>query len=152
MESGKDKLEVASPFENASEETLANTPRRKPSRNGGIAIGVVLLLGLVYWASTIAGDPFRTLPSFPISKYFDQPRSLAGVEFQIDLRVDADLGWEKEAGRLLVFNTLEGKGEKLAILIPPQLADTIFDKNQAYRIALEVHEGGLIRANLLKKL
>ena len=40
----------------------------------------------------------------------------------------------------------------LAVLIPARLADTIFDKNQACRVELEVDEGGLIRAKSFKKL
>ena len=120
----------------------------------GVFIFALLLLSTGgYFAVKEFGDPMRTLPVFPTDKYFSNPDSLEGASFQADLRVDADLGWQMGVGRLMAFSTMnEGGQNHLAVLIPAKIADSLFDKNQRYRVELEVGEGGLIRAKSFKKL
>jgi hypothetical protein len=46
-------------------------------------------------------EPYRTLQVFPVTKYLDSPRALAGSKFKAELRVEANLTWKEEAGRLM---------------------------------------------------
>jgi hypothetical protein len=97
---------VASPFADIE----ASTPRthQDGSRKGlwigaGVAIMVVSGAGLLLLVNYLR-DPFRTLEPFPVTKYMESHRALAGLTFKADLRVEADLGWKPEAGRLMLFS------------------------------------------------
>jgi hypothetical protein len=131
------------------------TPKKQKLITWAIVAAAILLVisGGVFLAVREIFDPLRTLPVFQTDKYFSNPDSLEGASFQADLRVDADLGWQIGVGRLMAFSVMtEGGHNRLAVLIPAKIAGTLFDKNQAYRVELEIGEGGLIRAKTFKKL
>lgn len=144
---------VISPFEN----TEAALPRK--SGSGGkvaiwIGLGVLLLsagtVGGVFLARYL-NDPYRTLEPFPIAKYLESYRALAGSKFKGELRVESDLGWKEGVGRLMLFST-EGDARPIAVLVPAAVAkDIYFTKGQVYLTELEVKEGGLIHANSCRK-
>ena len=137
-------------FEGVSAVISPESGRGKKKSSMWVIIAVVALFALSvggYFTLKEIGDPLRTLPVFPTEKYFANPDSLAGTSFKADLRVDADLGCQAGVGRLMAFFVMnEGSQNRLAVLIPAKIADTVFDKNQAYRVELEVDGGGLIRA------
>jgi hypothetical protein len=95
-------------------------------------------------------DPLRTLEAFPVAKYLENHRAVAGAKFKGELRVEADLGWKEGVGRLMVF-TLPGDTRPIVVLIPAQLSNIYFSKGQTYLAELEVKEGGLIYANNCRK-
>ncbi len=96
-------------------------------------------------------DPYRTLEPFPVAKYFDGHRAVAGARFRGDLRVEADLGWKQGMGRLMLF-AAEGETRPLAVMIPESVGkDLYFTKGQTFLAELEVREGGLIYANSIRK-
>ncbi len=148
---GTDK--VISPFA----ETEAIVSRRKSG--GGklfLIIGAALLLVVVgavvaIFAMRYVNDPFRTLETFPVGKYFDGYQALAGSKYKADLRVEADLGWKDGAGRLMLFSTTDDS-RPIAVLIPASVSTGIyFTKGQTYTAEVEVKEGGLIYANSFQK-
>jgi hypothetical protein len=96
-------------------------------------------------------DPLRTLENFPVAKYLDSYRGLAGSKFKGQLRVEADLGWKDGVGRLMLF-TCPDDNRPIAVMIPADVANGMyFNKGQTYLAELEVKEGGLIYANSCKK-
>lgn len=148
---GTDK--VISPF--AESEAIVS---RRKGNNGKLflIIGAGLLLVLVgavaaVFAMRYVNDPYRTLETFPVSKYFDGYQALAGSKYKADFRVEADLGWKDGAGRLMLFSTT-GDSRPIAVLIPAAVANGIyFTKGQTYTAEVEVKEGGLIYANSFQK-
>jgi hypothetical protein len=144
---------IVSPFEHAE---AAVEPKRTTTRKIVLWCGLGLLLlavgviGGVVVTQTL-NDPYRTLQVFPVAKYLDSPRALAGSRFKAELRVEADLAWKEEAGRLMLFSTADDS-RRLAVLIPATVAREIyFTKGQSYLAEIEVKEGGLIYANSIRK-
>ncbi len=95
-------------------------------------------------------DPYRTLEHFPVAKYLDSHRALAGSKFKAVLRVENDLGWKEGVGRLMLFSTSED-ARPIAVMIPAGMTDIYFTKGQTYMAELEVKEGGLIYANSIRR-
>lgn len=142
---------ITSPFSDIESPSF-----REKSKN---SVGVWVVLGLI--AVLIAGvggfflirhlnDPLRTLEPFPVSKYLENHKTLAGSKFRGNLRVENDLGWKENVGRLMVFSFREDS-RSIVIMIPPSLARIYFTKGQTYAGELEVKEGGLIYANSVRK-
>ena len=144
---------VVSPFAN----TEAVMPSKR-SNTGKIIMWVVVAIILMA-AGAFGGmflmrylnDPLRTLEDFPVGKYLDSYRGLAGSKFKGQLRVEADLGWKEGSGRLMLF-TCPDDNRPIAVMIPTAVGNGIyFTKGQTYLTELEVKEGGLIYANSCKK-
>ena len=96
-------------------------------------------------------DPYRTMETFPVSRYLDDYRTLAGSRFKAVFRVEADLGWKDGAGRLMLFSTQDDP-RPIAVFIPASITKGIyFTKGQSYIAEIEVKEGGLIYANACEK-
>lgn len=81
---------------------------------------------------------------FPIHTYFDDHASLAGLKFQATLRVEADLGWKKDAGRIIVFIPVDDS-RRITAHIPPNLSGVHFQRGERYKAEVSVGEGGQIQ-------
>lgn len=144
---------VASPFSDAE----SHAPRRRRNKKAfppwitlGAIIAALLAVGGFFLVQHL-NDPLRTLEPFPVSKYLDSYKSVAGLKFRADLRVENDLGWKEGVGRLMVF-TLRDDPHPIVVMIPATLAQVYFTKGQNYVGELEVKEGGLIYANTIRKI
>ena len=148
-----DSPRVISPF--------ARTTSTVQTRGGGGAgswalwlvssLLILVIIGIVgFFSYKYLSDPYRTLEPFPMDKYLEDYRSMAGNKFKADLKVSADLGWKAETGRLMVF-TLQNDNRPLVVLIPPELSGLFFEKGQNYQTSLEVREGGLVYADSCEK-
>jgi len=115
----------------------------------GIVLCVVVAIGGFFLARYL-NDPLRTLEPFPVGKYMESYKTLAGSKFRSNLRVENDLGWKDGAGRLMVFS-LRDDPHPIVVMIPQSLAQIYFTKGQTYEGELEVKEGGLIYANSIRK-
>jgi len=147
---GEDEV-VLSPFSDAG--GPSSRKKRKSKRPMWIALAVVLILilgigGLFFYR--VLNDPLRTLEPFPVGKYLDGYKPLAGARFRAELRVENDLGWKDGVGRLMTFSLREDP-RPVAVMVPPQLSGIYFTKGQSYVAELEVKEGGLIYANSCRK-
>ena len=143
---------VVSPFAETSA-TLPPAKRSSARLYGWIAAAVLMVTVGAVGGMIVArrlNDPLRTLEKFPVAKYLESYRAVAGAKFKGDLRVEADLGWKEGAGRLMVFTTPEDS-RPVVVLIPAHLSNIYFSKGQTYRAELEVKEGGLIYANTCEK-
>lgn len=114
------------------------------------AVGALAILGLGYVIFQSLQDPYRTLDVFPTEKYLSDYQGVVGSRFRANLIVDAELGGSFEKGRILTFRE-EMTNKALAVLVPPDLAQTGFSKGQNYTAELEVGPGGLIQAYGFKK-
>jgi len=118
-----------------------------------ISLGIVVLVALGvggFFLMRYLNDPLRTLEPFPIGKYLESYKSLAGSKFRGNLRVENDLGWKEGVGRLMVFSLREDP-RPIVVMIPASLAQTYFTKGQSFEGELEVKEGGLVYANSIRK-
>lgn len=142
---------IISPFSDSQGHTLPG--RRKNHRPIWVAAGVILLAVLAVGGYFLAGhlnDPLRTLEPFPVGKYMENYKALAGSKFRASLRVENDLGWKEGTGRIMVF-TVRDDPHPIVTMIPPSLATIYFVKGQSFEGELEVKEGGLIYANSIRK-
>jgi hypothetical protein len=145
--------DISSPFSTSQTKPTEYGLRRRNGRGLIVGLSAVLLLvlggtGVIVYS--YLNDPFRKLEEFPENKYFDEFQSLAGLRFRSDLRVEADLGWKDNIGRLMVFTPV-GRDRQLAVFIPPKLSSIFFNKGQHYLVEVEVKEGGLIYAEACRK-
>ena len=111
-------------------------------------IAAVLLgsIGVGFFFTHFASNPYRTLESFPLETYVGNYHALEGSRFKATLRVENDLGYSAGVGRLMVFS-IEGDGRTVAALVPTRLADNLFSRGQRYTAELQVGSGGLIQVN-----
>lgn len=118
-----------------------------------IALGLILVVagsGFGIFLANRVNDPLRTLEAFPVAKYLEGHRALAGAKFKGELRVEADLGWKEGVGRLMVFTAAQDP-RAIVVMIPSQFSNIYFTKGQTYLAELEVKDGGLIYANTCRK-
>lgn len=130
---------VISPFSDAESPTL---PRR--NRRTALWAALAILLALFISAGGFflvrhLKDPFRTLESFPVAKYLDNYKSLAGSKFRADLRVENDLGWKEGTGRLMVFS-LRDEPRPIVVMIPPSLAQNQFESGLLHQILVNLDD------------
>lgn len=148
-----DDPQIISPFSQTT--SSIRPPDQRPRRAWGLwmvsGILVILILGnTVYFSLKYLNDPYRTLEPFSEDRYLADFQPLMGSKFKADFKVDADLGWKDNVGRLMVF-TAPNDARPILVLIPPKLSGIFFTKGQTYQIALEVGEGGLIYADSCDK-
>lgn len=143
---------ILSPFSDTESSSLLQK-KRKSKAPLWLSMGLILLLivgiGSFFLVRHLQ-DPLRTLEPFPVGKYMETYRALAGSKFRGNLRVENDLGWKEGIGRLMVFSLKEDP-RPIVVMIPPDLASTYFSKGQSFEGELEVKEGGLVYANSIRK-
>jgi hypothetical protein len=148
-----DGAPILSPFAQTTSSVQPGRQRSGGSWALGIVSGVlalVILGNVAFFGLRYLDNPYRTLEPFPVDKYLADFQPLAGSKFGADLKVEADLGWKDNVGRLMVF-TAPNDSRPLLVLIPPKLAGTYFSKGQTYQVAMEVGDGGLIYADSCDK-
>jgi hypothetical protein len=148
--------QILSPFAQTSV-TFAET-KKGSSRKIGLWVLLSVLFTVFLGASafvayTYIKDPYRTLEIFPFDKYFADYRGLSGAKFRAELRVEADLGWQNNVGRLMAFSqsgpTVDSR--LIVVLLPPQFAGSVYNKGQTYIAEINVGEGGMIYAVSMEK-
>jgi hypothetical protein len=144
---------VISPFATTTS-TVHGTGKKS---SGSLALWIVssllilVIIGIVgFFSYKYLADPYRTLEPFPLDKYLADYRAMTGAKFKADLKVSADLGFQPDTGRLMVF-TMQNDSRPIVVLIPPKLHDIFFEKGQNYQASLEVQEGGMIYADTCEK-
>jgi hypothetical protein len=113
-------------------------------------LAVVVFGNVGYFAYRYITNPYRTLPQFSVDRYLADFQPLTGTKFRADFRVEADLGWKANFGRLMAFTAIDDT-RPILVLIPPKLAGIFFSKGQTYQLAVEVGDGGLIYADSCDK-
>lgn len=146
---------VMSPFQVPPPHEESEPFRHSPFRTVLIVLySLILILAIVggslyLWKHTV-GNPYRTLEVFSPDKYFDNPTALIGNRFQANLRVEGDLGWSSEVGKLMVFS-VEGDSRYIPVLVQGDQLKYAFSKGQTYLAQIQVREGGLLCATEIRK-
>lgn len=142
---------VRSPF--AGTQSTIRKTRRKPA-SSAVLIGTVLacfaaLAFGVYLSRGAFNNPLRTLRSFPVEEYYSNHSSLEGTRFKADFKILDQLGWKEDVGRLVTVAINE---EKPVVIVVPQKFESIdFERGDHFEGELLVGQGGLIKANYLRK-
>jgi hypothetical protein len=137
--------EVASPFS----ESLTNVEIRKGRHRGTLILVACCLVFAVstgvagYFGVRYLNDPFRTLPSFPVAKYLDDYKELAGSKYAMARDFYAQCC---QLGYPIMFKAEENLGHNSCIEVD-QLRDDFFD----YALALEKEKNdkGLDKAGII---
>ncbi|HQZ27440.1 MAG: hypothetical protein KA250_10420 [Verrucomicrobiales bacterium] len=144
------RYDYSAPFADAAP-TMPSVRKGNPALWAILGVvGTLAVLGIGYVIFQSVQDPYRTLDVFPTEKYLSDYQGVVGSRFRANLIVDAELGGSFEKGRILTFRE-ETSSKSLAVLVPPDLAQTGFSKGQNYTAELEVGPGGLIQAYGFKK-
>jgi hypothetical protein len=120
-------------------------------RRGGSALVAIVATSVLSISCDRISDPYRTLELFPADRYFSEFAALAGSEFKMEATVENDLGWNGEKGRLMAFSVASPK-RTIAVLIPKDIANTVFSRGQQYKLGVRVGADGLIEATKFEKL
>lgn len=141
---------VRSPF-SGTHSSVQKAGGARNSRKIGLAVAFALvLLGAGYFVLQSINDPLRTLREFPIEEYYTNHASFEGTRFRGQLKAVTQLGWKREAGRLVLFGL--GETEKPAVvLIPPKFENLSIEPGESFQAELLVGEGGLITASLVRR-
>ena len=126
-----------------------------------IAVGVVV--------QSTGGEPYRTVPELDMAEYLNNANSLQGNVYKVRGSIAQALGYSRDKGRLFSVevsgengggngngngNNLGGDnsgGAVLPILVPPSLSYLNLQKGQRYIFRLEVGDGGILKAQDMKK-
>ncbi len=140
-----------SPFSDTESHTFQRRTKNRVGLWAAVATAACVAVAVAgVFLVRYLNDPLRTLDTFPVAKYMESYKALAGSKFRANLRVENDLGWKEGVGRIMVFS-LRDDARPIVVMIPPSLADIYFTKGQTYQSELEVKEGGLIYANSIRK-
>jgi hypothetical protein len=151
-----ERLGVMSPFTQASQPTPPGPPRNTTPFRWvlvGVSVGIIavtlVVIGAVLWKRTVQ-NPYRTLETFPVEKYFESPQALLGNRFRATVRVEGELGWSLGVGKLMVFS-VESDPRFIPVIVKGDNLSYAFSKGQTYLAQIEVKERGLIYATDLRK-
>ncbi len=117
-----------------------------------IGVGVLTLAGSLGALSEYVINPYRKLPAFPVATFIQDPKTLVGSKFRVDLRIEADQGPEEGVGKRMLVS-IEGMPKPIALIIPSNVAkDISFAQGQTYIAEVEIREGGILFAILLQEI
>ena len=119
-----------------------------------IAVGVVV--------QNTGGEPYRTVPELDMADYLNNANSLQGNVYKVRGSIAQALGYSRDKGRLFSVEVSGGNGSNggsgdssggavLPILVPPSLSYLNLQKGQRYIFRLEVGDGGILKAQDMKK-
>ena len=113
----------------------------------GAVVAIALVVGAVMLVKKTVGDPFSKLTVFSMKEYLENSNSLQGNTYKLDCVIENQLGYSP-AGRLFEVTV---DGERLALLVPPELKEVNVQKGQRFLFKVEVVEKGTVRAIEAKK-
>ena len=116
-----------------------------------IAVGVIV--------QSTGGEPYRTVPELDMADYLNNANSLQGNVYKVRGSIAQALGYSRDKGRLFSVEVSGGNnsggdnsgGAVLPILVPPNLSYLNLQKGQRYIFRLEVGDGGILKAQDMKK-
>ena len=131
-----------------------------------LILGALLLaIGVGVFVQSTGGEPYRTVPELDLADYLNNANSLQGNVYKVRGSISQALGYSREKGRLFSVevsggnrdaNGNNGGGDSssnavLPILVPPSLSYLNLQKGQRYIFRLEVGDGGILKAQDMKK-
>ena len=124
------------------------------------ALIVAIAVGII--VQNTGGEPYRTVPELDLADYLNNANSLQGNVYKVRGSIAQSLGYSREKGRLFSVEVSGGgnnngnggdnnTGTVLPILVPPSLSYLNLQKGQRYIFRLEVGDGGILKAQDMKK-
>ena len=105
------------------------------------AVLAAIVAGVLIFKDKV-GDPFRTLPPFPVADYLQNSNALRGNVYKVECVVGDQLAYAQGA-RLF---SVDINSEPVGLLIPAELRDLNIQKGQRYIFKIEIDEKGRLRA------
>ena len=144
-----------------SPDPMPRRPRNSSGANAthilGLAGGLVFILaigGVV--AFLFLGDGgstnrhekrASTASDFNLREYLDNANSLRGNSYRLDGKVEEQLRWTRDRGRLLSVNTSNSSdGSPIPVLVPQDFSHVNIEKNTGLTFVVEVGDNGLLVA------
>ena len=130
-----------------------------PRRASSSANPVWILAIIIFLAASVGGgyflyntvsDPYRTLTPLDTQGYLQNSNSLRGNTYKLSATIENQLSWSP-VGRLFSVD-VEGGGDVLPVLVPPEFNAINIQKGQKFYFQVEVGDKGLLKAKGIKKV
>jgi len=110
--------------------------------------GVVAFLFLGDGGSSQGHQPKVTVGSdLNLREYLDNANSLRGNSYRLDGKVEEQLRWTRDRGRLLSVNiSNSADGSPVPVLVPQDFSHVNIEKNTSLTFVVEVGDNGLLFA------
>ncbi len=121
------------------------------------ALVLAIIIGVI--VQNTGGEPYRTLPELDMAEYLNNANSLQGNVYKLRGQIAQSLAYSRSKGRLFSVevsgnnNNHNGNstGDVVPILVPSNLSYLNLQKGQRYIFRLEVGDGGILKAQDMKK-
>jgi len=115
---------------------------------GILAATAVVVMGIFVARTTPAG----AYDVLPVAQYVKTPRSLGGNTYIVDVRIDSQLAYKGEIGRVIAVRTQDEKVMLPVLVLKGHSAAFDPRVGQPYRFVVEVDEDGELILLETKKL
>ena len=116
----------------------------------GIA-GLVLLLGVGFFLLQrgMLGDDggFGGLTHLNVSEYLENSKSLQGNTYQLEGKVEDQLGWSTQGRVLMVVS----QGEPVGVKVPQEFSGQNIQPGQSFVFKVKISDHGVLVVEALKK-
>ena len=128
--------------------------RRRSTNPSVLIIGILGLVALVaggYFISQrggLASDAsFHGLTHLDVGEYLENSKSLQGNTYQLEGKVEDQLGWSPDGRVVMVVS----QGEPVGVKVPAEFSDTNIQPGQSFVFKVTVSDHGFLVAQALKK-
>ena len=114
--------------------------------------GVVVVAFLVLLAvllSRVVG--VGSLADLPVEAYVEAPRNFSGNRYHYDGRIERQLGYHEEVGRILLTSSIAGQSP-IPLFISVNLEDFSPNPGQIFRFSVRVDGDGMLNVKQFGKL
>ncbi|MDZ4742836.1 MAG: hypothetical protein SGI98_05385 [Verrucomicrobiota bacterium] len=149
------------PADQTTRLSLDDLKKQRTRRSGGLIVGLVILVlvglgvgGYLLVKRQAAGAAATTAAvnytDFSVNAFLENPASLAGNRYKAQMRVESQLGFSAETGRLLVFKEQVNQ-KPLAVVVPAKLDKVNLEKGQLLEVKFIIKDGGVIYVEDIQK-
>ncbi|WP_309398573.1 hypothetical protein [Cerasicoccus maritimus] len=110
-------------------------------------LAILVLVGLMAYRN-FAGGVSQPLP---VAQFADNPKAFSGNQYELEGRIDTQLGYEAGVGRLLLTQDV-ATNEAVPLFVPSTIEDFSPNPGQIYRFALRVDGRGVLTVESYTKL
>ncbi len=130
--------------------------RRHQSKNTkpALLVGIIALAllaggGFLILKRGLLGDDrdFHGLTHLNVSEYLENSKSLQGNTYQLEGKVEDQLGWSTQGRVLMVVS----QGEPVGVKVPQEFSDQNIQPGQSFVFKVTVSDHGFLVAHALKK-
>jgi len=125
-----------------------STPNAALLVGGLVALLLLIAAGGYFLGAT--GEPYRTVPEFPVEEYLANSSSLRGNSYRLTGAILNSIAWSPQSGRLVSVEP-GGSDSPIPLVVPTELGETNIQKGQRFHFLVEVRENGILYAKDLTK-